>query len=160
MKAALIALGSTALVLSIGCTSTQLDTGRDDDKIREQLRAWPSAAEAGDVERYLSFVTDDVLMLPPNETPLRGKQQLAKFLRGAFEVATFDITLHPPEELVVTGDWAYVRYRVQMAVNPKSGGANTALDRKYLDIWRRGADGIWRAHRHMWNDNPASSPAP
>lgn len=158
MKAAtLFLLASILLAISIGCASSQTEPTGNAERIRMRLRDWPSAAEAGDIERYLTFVTDDVLMLPPNQAPLHGKQEITEFLRGALEIATFDITAHPPEELVVAGDWAYLRYRVQMTVHPKSGGVSSNLDRKYLDIWRREADGMWKCHRHMWNDNPSSS---
>jgi len=157
---ALLLLASSVSLVSIGCASSRTEPARDSESIRMRLRDWPAAAEAGDIERYLTFVTDDVLVLPPNQAPLHGKQGVGDFLRGALEIATFDITAHPPEELVVSGDWAYLRYRVQMTVHLKSGGASSQLDRKYLDIWRREADGIWKCHRHMWNDNPEASPMP
>lgn len=156
----LLLLASIVLLIPIGCASSRASSVSDTEDIRMQLQQWPSAAEAGDVEQYLTFVTDDVLMFPPNQPPLRGKQEVGSFLRGGFAMATFDITLHPPEELVVAGDWAYLRYRVQMVANPKAGGATTAFDRRYLDIWRRDVAGVWRCHRHMWNDSPATSTTP
>lgn len=159
MKSAkILLLVLIALSATVRCASSRPDSAKDAESIRMQLRAWPSAAEAGDIQKYLTFVTDDVLMLPPNQAPLRGKREISEFLRGALAIATFDITVHPPEELVVTDGWAYARYRVQMVVHPKSGGASSELDRKYLDIWRREPDGTWKCHRHMWNDNPDTLP--
>ena len=128
----------------------------ESDRVKARLLAWPSAAEAGDIERYLTFVTDDVVMVPPNQPLLRGKEDLRSFLRTAIAAATFKIAIDPPEEVVVNGDWAYLRYHLVITITPKSGGASTASDRRYLDIWRRGADGVWRCHRHLWNESPNS----
>jgi len=151
-------LASIALPMFITCASSQGDAAKDVETIRTLItRDWPSAALAADIERYLNFVTEDVLILPPSQPPLRGKAEVSAFLRTAFDNATFEITIHPPEEIVVAGGWAYARYRVQMVVHPRSGGPSAAFDRKYLDIWRHGPDGKWRCHRHMWNDNPAST---
>ena len=46
----------------------------DIDLIRQLYEEWPRAAQAGDIERYLSFLTEDVQLMPPNESEMRGKQ--------------------------------------------------------------------------------------
>ncbi len=116
---------------------------------------WPAAAQAADTARYVDFLTNDFVYMAPGVPAFRSKAELARWLQGAFDAATFEIAIDPPEEIVVTGDWAYARYHVSVVAHPKAGGPATRMDRKYMDIWRREPDGAWKCHRHMWNDNPA-----
>lgn len=56
------------------------------------------------------------------------------------------------------GDWAYERGSVTIVARPPSGEDRppTRLVAKYIDIWRRQADGTWKVARAIWNlDEPA-----
>lgn len=147
---------AAATVLAASCAKPSPDTAGDVAQLRSRImREWPAAAMAGDVDAYLSFLTEDMVYMPPDAPAMTSKAEVAEFLRGAFASATFDITIDEPDEIVVAGPWAFARYHVSLVAHPMDGSADVAMDRKCLDIWRRQPDGTWKAHRHMWNDNPA-----
>ena len=118
---------------------------------RRMTEEWPAAALAADIDRYLSFLTDDFVVLMPDLPAFTSKPELAQWLQDAFDAATFDFSFDV-EEVVVIGDWAFARYLVTVTVYPKDGSPTTQIDRKYMDIWQRQADGRWLCHRHMWNN--------
>jgi ketosteroid isomerase-like protein len=136
--------------------SRKLSRGKVSTAAREVLHRqitseWPSAAMRGDIQRYLDFLTDDMVFMPPNHTAIVDKEALREWLNRAFASATFDITIHEPVEIVVTGEWAFARYRVSVAGTTTAGHA-FKTERKYVDIWRQ-AVGAWKCHRHIWNDD-------
>jgi uncharacterized protein (TIGR02246 family) len=126
----------------------------DIDLIRKLYEEWPRAAETGDIERYLSFLTEDVQLMPPNESEMRGKQAYGSYLTAAFGQASFQITLDAPERIEICDNWAFAKYHVSVSGAPKGGGESFQMDRKCLDILQKQPDGSWKVHIHMWNDNP------
>ena len=126
----------------------------DIDLIRKLYEEWPRAAQAGDIERYLSFLTEDVQLMPPNESEMRGKPAYGAYLEAAFEQASFQITLDSPESIEICGNWAFAKYHVSVSGTPKGGGESFQMDRKHLDILQKQPDGSWKVHIHIWNDNP------
>jgi ketosteroid isomerase-like protein len=37
---------------------------------------------------------------------------------------------------------------------PGSDGAPMSVGGKYIVVWQRGDDGVWRHHPNIWNMNP------
>jgi uncharacterized protein (TIGR02246 family) len=120
--------------------------------IRHFYEDWPRAAEAGDVRNYLAFVTDDVVVMPPGQETIQGKEALEAWLGRSFGQARFRVTLDPPDEVRILGDWAFVRYAARLDVEPKAGGDAFPVHRRYLDVLRRESGGWWKAYCHMWNE--------
>ena len=83
-------------------------TERDDaQEIRRLSESWVAATKAGDVERLLALVTDDVIFLPPNAPEIRGKPAVEGVYRMFF--AQFGSVEQTPsiDEIQVVGDWAF-----------------------------------------------------
>jgi ketosteroid isomerase-like protein len=57
-------------------------------------------------------------------------------------------------ETVAVGDFAFHVFACSWRVTPKAGGESKVLHFKGLHVLRRGADGVWRIHREIWNMNP------
>ena len=59
------------------------------------------------------------------------------------------------DEVVVAGDWAWMRGHFTTELTPRSGEPTRRESGKHLVIWRRDPDGAWRAARDIWNtDDP------
>lgn len=128
------------------------DTAADDIERLEQLRAaYIQAENAGDVEGILETFSDDVVIVPPEAPPVRGKDASRAFL-GEF-LSAFDVELElTSEEIVVDSDLAYDWGTASGTVTPE-GGEPEAVENSYLIIYRREADGAWRQRKHVWNSN-------
>jgi hypothetical protein len=69
--------------------SGKLSRGKVSTAAREVLHRqitgeWPSAAMKGDIQRYLDFLTDDMVFMPPNHTAIVDKEALREWLNRAF----------------------------------------------------------------------------
>ena len=92
----------------------------DERAIRELVETWMSASKAGDVERVLSLMSEDVVFMVPGREPF-GKSEFAAASRGMSGVkleGNSEIV-----ELKVLGEWAYLRNRITMTVTPPGGEA-------------------------------------
>ena len=87
--------------------------------------------------------------------PARGRREAgdSPWIRDFFARYTFKFSDWNSKEVVVAGDVAFHRYTGVATLTPRAGGASLRQDRKYLDVFRRGADGRWRASHHVFNLN-------
>ena len=102
-----------------------------------------------------TFATDAV-RLPPSGPEVSGPSNIKKWLAAYPLYSDFAVRAL---EIEGAGDWAWVRgrYSIKMAAAP---GAPMLPDSgKYLEIWKKQADGSWRVFRDIWNsDIPAPAP--
>jgi uncharacterized protein (TIGR02246 family) len=98
----------------------------DEREIRELVSTWMSATQAGDTEKVLSLMSDDVVFLIAGQPPMIGKQAYASAARalsgpnGPKFSGKSDI-----QEIEVAGDRAFMWTRLTVVVTPP-GGAKTA----------------------------------
>jgi len=115
------------------------------------LRDWLASAEAGDAEHYVSFLTDDGVILSQGVPTVTGRPAALAAIR-AF-VARFALTFEELEtqDVRVSGDTALHRYTIVTVQHPKDGGAPVRLRQRFLDVLQRECDGQWRVSHHMFN---------
>ena len=78
----------------------------DEDAIRQLVATWLDASRAGDTDKVLSLMTDDVVFLTPGHPPMRGK---AAFAASQAALKSFDIQARSEiEEIEILGDWAWI----------------------------------------------------
>ena len=115
----------------------------DEGAIRELLATWHRATADGDVDTVLGLMTDDALFLVPGREPF-GKsefEETARSLEGSRIESTGSI-----EELQISGDWAWMRTRLEVSVTTPEG-EQSERSGPTLTILRRRADGTWALAR-------------
>lgn len=156
MRALLILL---ALTLS-ACASTRTDWTYDDIRIVAgdeadvtaivaQARAFSAAYVAGDTEALVAIYAKDGIAAPGGRDFVRGREALRAFWQVRPGVAIREHRLLP-EELWIDGDLAY-DWGYFEGVSQREGAEPSAFGGKYLVVWQRGADGVWRMANDMWN---------
>src|SRR5207245_8763838 len=55
----------------------------DEQAIRQLVATWLSASKAGDTEKVLSLMADDVVFLVPGQPPMRGRARLRLAKQGS-----------------------------------------------------------------------------
>lgn len=111
----------------------------DEQAIRQLLTTWLDASKAGDTEKVLSLMTEDVVFLVTGQPPMRGKASFAASqaaLKNAKIEASGEI-----QEIKVLGDWAYMWTRLSVVITPAGSAAPTKRAGNTLSILRRQADG-------------------
>ena len=148
------------LSLTAACqTQTVADTrGADETALRKLDDEWSKAAGAKDVEKTVSFYTDDALVMPPNSPVLQGKDAARAMWKGMFSVPGFGGGWKPTR-VDVSGDLGYVTGSYEISETDASGKPMTDKG-KYMEVWKRQADGSWKCVADMFNsDLPPPAPA-
>lgn len=117
---------------------------------------WASVASEGrDVERILSYWTDDAVVMPPGLPVVKGRAALRQYVESSIRIPGFRITWTSTEvEFSPDGNLAYMFGRNAVTINAADGTPSTAEGRA-VTIWRRESDGYWRCAVDIWNAQPA-----
>ena len=128
-----------------------------DPKVRllERDRDWSAVASEGkDVERILSFWTNDAKVFPPGAPVVVGKQAIREFVTGSLSIPGFRISWEPEEAFVApSGDMGYTIGRNHLTMPDSAGNLHTESGRG-VTVWRREPDGAWRCVIDIWNSGP------
>lgn len=92
--------------------------------------------------------TDDAQLLPPGSPAVNGRAAIGAFWESAAAALGVKAATLTTRELEVHGDTA--NEVGEGLLKTASGDAKV----KYLVIWKRAADGVWKMHRDIWNDLP------
>ncbi len=136
--AAVVALTGTALTANPAENAAQLAHDR-----------YLAAINANDPVAFLATVTEDVVFIAPNAPAIVGKAKLEPWVRGYFDAVetSWEKT---SLEFVVAGDWAFERYSYKAADQPRGGGDVSVETGNGINIYRLGADNVWRVARDVW----------
>jgi len=94
----------------------------DEQEIRALVSTWIAATKAGEVEKVLSLMSDDVVFLMPGQPAMRKAGFAAAARAQAGKGAPkFDGTSEI-QEIKILGDWAFLWTKLTVVVSP-SGGA-------------------------------------
>lgn len=117
--------------------------------------AYANAVETGDLEAYMALWADGGVQMPPGAPPNVGKDVIRAGTIQGFEGRKGSTTIMniDPQEITITGDWAYTRGLYTVTVTPPNGGVVAHVDGKFMTILRRQPDGSWRIYRDIFNSN-------
>lgn len=134
----------------------QIHTEEDFIQIEELHRRDVEASQTGDFQTLRSLLTDDAVMMPPNENWIRGAEELKEDYQhmeeAMDEVEILDYQLEF-EEVKILGDYAFEWGTIHGATRIKDEGIERA-SYKVMRILRKDERGIWKVHRAIWNNNP------
>jgi len=124
----------------------------DREAILELERGIQAAEAAGDLDAFLSFVDENPVWLPPNETAITSKQSIREWMKPYLE--NYDLVEESTnQEINVLGEWGYIMAHWTFAMTPKAGGETVSDQGKSIWIVRRQQDGRWLISRAIWNSD-------
>ena len=127
-------------------------TAADVEAINAVRDAFVVAYNAGDAAALVALLTDDAVVMPPNEPALVGSDAYQSWTEAFFEQFTTELTI-TSEEIVVAGDWAFDRGVYTQTLTSAAGGDAIQDSGKYLVIFQRQADSAWKVARDIWNSD-------
>ena len=116
----------------------------DERAIHELIQTWLAATQKGDIQTVLGLMTDDVVFMLPGQDPF-GKEAFAASFK-ALTCARFE-TSSEIKEIMLLGDWAYLRNYLEVTMTPPGGGAPLRRSGHTLTILRKEPDGRWLVAR-------------
>lgn len=134
-----------------------MDLERERKRLLKRDAEWAALASQGqDVDRMLSFWTDDARVFAPGLPVVSGKAALRAYVEGALAIPGFHITWTTSEaSLSPDGQMAYLLSTNAITMGRSDGQPVTTRGRG-VTVWRRESDGIWRCAVDIWNDQPAA----
>ena len=116
--------------------------------------AWSAAASSRNLDASADMIAGDGIMFPPGMPPLIGRSAAREYMRQGFELPGFHISWVTDTVVVAAaGDFAYTINRALQIVPDSTGRIDTTYA-KAVAVWRKDADGRWRAVADIWNDGP------
>jgi len=120
--------------------------------IEEVMNQYAVTVNTGDLELWLSLMTDDTIKMPPDAPAIFGKEDLRASMQPLFDNFTSEMVLYP-EETQVDGNLGLARGTYTLSLTPKAGGEPIYMEGKYLTILKRQADGSWKISHDCYNSN-------
>ena len=149
-------LSVAAFLACTACASTSHPTDAPSE-IRRLDADWSHAAQSRDVERALSFWSEDAIVFPPGRSALAGKAAIRDFVETSFRTPGFSIAWQTTTVTISeNGDMAYTTGTNRVTFDAPDGRRVT-VDGKAVEVWRRQKDGQWKCVIDIWND---VAPAP
>lgn len=140
-----------------GCATLPFDSASESQKLMRRDAEWANVASAGkDVERIVSYWSDDAVVIPQGQPVVEGKAAIRAFVAASLQIPGFKIHwVSETPTFSPDGKLAYMRGTNSTTV-PGANGALTTLTARGVTIWRLDPDGQWRCVVDIWNDPPRS----
>lgn len=139
-----------------GCSHLRFDPAVEGQKLLRRDAEWSQAASEGkDIEKILSYWSDDAQVFEPGQPVYQGKAAIRKFVADSLKTPGF--TIHWVSQAPVfspDGKMAYMPAVVVMTM-PDAKGTLMTVRMQGITIWRHDADGEWRCVVDIANEAPA-----
>lgn len=110
--------------------------------IYKLITTWHEASRSGDLPTILSLMADDALFLLADHPPMTRQDFIDSFtaIRAQIQMQVVEWRV---DELEESGDLAYCRSYLHLAITPNAGGQPIERKGPILSVFRKKADGNW-----------------
>src|SRR5262245_2989802 len=143
------------LLINLLCPIYGADLDDERAAILKTDKEWANAAAEGrDVDRIVSFWTDDARVFAPGMPLIVGKQAIRQFVQNSLATPGFSIHWETTDVVVSSdGSLAYTTGTNETTVNDEQG-KQIKIQGKAVAVWRKDPSGAWKCVIDIWNENP------
>ena len=166
LKKSQLILGSLVLALAIACAPAPApapDTHDADVKaIKDAEAAWVVACATKDPEKIAAFYTDDGSLLLNGMPIVTGKANVAAGWKTVTSDPNFSLTFTATRvDVAKSGELGFTQGAYTMTVSDPKTKKSVTDKGKYLTVWKKQADGSWKAVEDTAvSDGPEAPAAP
>ncbi len=145
-----------ALVLGVaGLLTASPGMGAEtaEEAVRAAVQGFEAAVNKGDAAALARMYTPQAAVMPPGTARVDGREAIEQVWRQSMEQGGVKDMSIRSTEVTVVGSTAYEVGTATLTEKDAKGGVRPGSV-KYLHVWQRGEDGMWRLHREIWNENP------
>ena len=149
----------TLVTLTVGLAAVAVCLAAD-SKIEQEIRdldeRWSNVAGAKDVDKTVSYYSEDAVVMPPNGPSATTKEAIRALWKDLLTDASISWKTKKVE-VAQSGDLAFSSGTYEVTLNDPTG--KSVNDRgKYVVVWEKQADGSWKCGTDIWNsDLPATA---
>ena len=148
-----IALLSITIVGAVTAADTKIE-----QTLRDLDAQWSAAAGAKDLDKTVSFYSDDAIVMPPNASAARTKEAIRKLWQDLIASPGFVISWKATKiERAKSGDLACLSGTYEFTMNDASGKPVNDHG-KYVEVWEKQSDGKWKCGTDIWNSDLPATP--
>lgn len=147
----------TACLALLCCTALAADT-KTEQALRDLDAQWSNAGAAKDLDKTISYYSDDAIVMPPNAAAATTKEAIRKTWKDVFDVTVSGSWKATNVKVANSDDMAYVSGTYEFTMNGPSGKPETDKG-KYVEVWKKQAGGKWTCEVDIWNSDLPASPA-
>ena len=150
-----LTLAGLGLLAAVGSASAGGAGNANAETHRQELvaarEAWSQAIAQGDLPRIFSFWTDDAVIYPVDEAPVRGIAAVREYVAHNRR----DLGIAPrskPLEIVASasGDFGYIVGTYEW-IDAKGVASRPG---RYVTLWRPDAEGRWKCYLEIHSPRP------
>src|SRR5436853_4796045 len=130
------------LTLTVGLAAAAVCLAGDtkaEQALRDADAAWSKAAESKDLDKTVSYYSDDATVLPPNASAATTKEAIRKIWQDMLANSGLTISWKATKvEVAKSGDIGFVSGTYELTMSDANG--KPVPDRgKYLEVWEKQA---------------------
>jgi ketosteroid isomerase-like protein len=142
---------------AVATTTPAADPAADQAAVSKAHDVLEGAYRTSDCNAMVSSVASDGVFDPPNTASAKGPDAVRAWCEPMFaQMKTKSLTTSN-KQIDVSGDVGVDRGEYDWVLTPAKGGGDVRTVGRYLTIFRRQADGSWKASELIWN---SSQPMP
>ena len=143
----------------LSCSHRRFDPTTEGEALLRQDAQWADLAAAGkNVDKVVSYWSDDAIVIFPGQPTLEGKAAIRAYVTACFQTPGFKIHwVSEKPTFSPDGKFAYMRGSNEVTVPGPDGRAMT-LHSRGVSIWRLESDDHWRCVLDISNEAPSTTP--
>lgn len=150
----MIALVGMAILLSCNSAPEKMNADPTPEELMQMNKDFAKALNAKDAKAAAELYSEDASLLPPGETIITGRENIQKYWQSGIDQGISDVSV----STMATGghgDTGYEVGRYQLSIRDTSGKVITEIG-KYVEILKRGEDGVWKSTYGIWTPDSTS----
>ena len=137
------------LALTSGCS--QDTSAADAQAIKAKSEEWSKVGAAKDAAKFATFYADDATVMIPGEPIFRGMDSIKQVLTPMMQDPNFAMSF-TTDKVEVSGSLGYSQGASSITTTARNG--KPFVDKgKYLTVWKKQADGSWKAIEDIFNSD-------
>ena len=150
----LVPLGFLLVFVLTACSDPAAMQAAEAQRLLQADRTFAaSSLDQGTAAAFFANMSEDALQLPANAAPVQGRKRIRDRL-GNLGAQALDWT---PQQAEVSRSldlgWTWGEWRLYRSAASKEVVARG----KYLNVWKRGADGVWKLAADIGNQQEEES---
>lgn len=151
----LISCNSSSPKMEISTSETSNDSLAAINEINKADSLWDDQSAHNSAEGWLSFYTDNAIMMPPGENICLDKESRAASINAMFAMSEASMRFQATKtEVSKSGDLGYSTGPYQFSYKD-ANGKEIHETGKFCETWKKQADGSWKCIVDIWNADPA-----
>jgi ketosteroid isomerase-like protein len=152
---ALSACTSSSTKTETGNSSNTNDSTASVNAIFKADSLWDDQSSKNSAEGWLSFYTDDAIMMPPGENTCTDAASRATSIKAMFAMPGAKMRFQAIKtEVSKAGDLGYSTGPYQFSYTDATGKVISETG-KFCETWKKQSDGSWKCIVDIWNADPA-----